>query len=145
MQRAVKIVLLLTVILGLQACGKKPAPAPTPVTPQEPQGELIIEDIKEGTGVAVQNSMRIAVHYVGTLEGGPQFDSSRERGKPFIFTIGIGSVIQGWEQGILGMKPGGVRKLTSPPHLAYGDKRVGRIIPPNATLVFEIELLEIFQ
>lgn len=102
---------------------------------------LKIEDVKIGTGdVAVKGAL-ISVHYVGTLTDGKKFDSSRDRGAPFVFPLGQGMVIQGWEQGFEGMKVGGVRKLTIPPELGYGAAGAGSMIPPNATLLFEVELL----
>jgi FKBP-type peptidyl-prolyl cis-trans isomerase len=100
------------------------------------------EDVKEGEGPAAVVGDTLVVHYVGTLEDGTQFDSSRDRGTPFTFTLGEGKVIDGWEQGMLGMKVGGMRTLVVPPHLGYGaTARPG--IPANSTLTFEVELLEI--
>ncbi len=104
--------------------------------------ELKIEDIKVGTGKQAKSGDIVSVHYVGTLLDGTKFDSSRDRGQPFVFTLGAGQVIKGWDKGIVGMKEGGVRKLTIPASMAYGDKAVGSI-PPNSTLVFEVELLSI--
>ena len=97
--------------------------------------------LKVGTGQEAQAGNRVAVHYVGTLTDGSKFDSSRDRGRPFTFTLGKGEVIKGWDQGVAGMKIGGLRKLTIPPHLGYGDRGAGNVIPPGATLVFEVELL----
>ncbi len=137
---------LIAMIITVGACGEKKKPEIRPFAEgAEPSGELIIEDLKEGAGMAVQKDMRVSVHYIGTLADGTQFDNSRERGNPLIFTVGIGQVIKGWDQGLIGMKPGGVRKLTIPPHLGYGSQQIGRLIPPNSTLIFEIELLEIFK
>jgi FKBP-type peptidyl-prolyl cis-trans isomerase len=102
---------------------------------------LIIEDVKIGTGAEAVKGALISVHYVGTLVDGKKFDSSRDRGEPFQFPLGQGMVIQGWEQGFEGMKVGGVRKLTIPPDLGYGAQGAGGVIPPNATLKFEVELL----
>ncbi|MBN2149507.1 MAG: FKBP-type peptidyl-prolyl cis-trans isomerase [Anaerolineales bacterium] len=104
---------------------------------------LIIEDLVVGTGLDILPGDFIAVHYVGTLEDGTVFDSSRERGEPFEFTLGTGMVIPGWDQGLVGMKMGGIRRLTIPPELAYGEAGAGGVIPPNATLIFEVELVEI--
>ncbi len=104
--------------------------------------ELKIEILKEGTGEEAKNNDLVSVHYTGTLLDGTKFDSSLDRGSPFEFVLGAGSVIQGWEQGVLGMKVGEKRKLVIPPHLGYGASGSG-IIPPNAYLVFEVELLEV--
>lgn len=104
--------------------------------------QVQVEDTSEGTGVAAKDGDTLSVHYVGTFIDGTKFDSSRDRGTPFEVTLGAGQVIPGWEQGIIGMKVGGMRKLTIPPELAYGDKQVGPI-PANSTLLFEVELLEI--
>jgi FKBP-type peptidyl-prolyl cis-trans isomerase len=103
---------------------------------------LGIEDVTEGEGPAAVAGDTLAVHYVGTLEDGTQFDSSRDRGTPFTFTLGAGDVIDGWEQGMLGMKVGGMRTLVVPPHLGYGATARPKI-PANSTLIFEVELLEI--
>lgn len=106
-------------------------------------GELIIEDIKLGEGrVAVKGAL-ITTHYRGCLEDGTQFDSSYAKDRPFECVIGTGRVIKGWDQGIIGMKVGGKRKLFVPAHLAYGERQVSAIIKPNSNLVFEIELLEV--
>ena len=101
-----------------------------------------IETLKEGTGEGAKNGDRLVVHYTGTLTDGKQFDSSRGRA-PFEVTLGQRRVIAGWEQGLQGMKTGESRKLTIPPELGYGERGAGGAIPPNATLVFEVELLEI--
>ncbi|KKT16530.1 MAG: Peptidyl-prolyl cis-trans isomerase [Parcubacteria group bacterium GW2011_GWB1_43_6] len=104
---------------------------------------LKIATLKEGTGEAAKNGDIVSVHYTGTLLNGLKFDSSVDRGQPFSFNLGAGQVIQGWEQGVLGMKIGEKRTLTIAPELAYGKEGAGGIIPPNATLIFEVELLEI--
>lgn len=103
---------------------------------------LVIQDLECGSGEEAQSGETVTVHYVGTLEDGTQFDSSRDRDEPFPFALGSGSVIRGWDEGVVGMKPGGVRKLTIPPDLAYGPAGRPPVIPPNATLIFEIELIE---
>ncbi len=107
------------------------------------QTDLIIEDILEGLEQMAEPGHTVEVHYVGTLEDGTPFDSSRTRGETFSFTVGEGEVIQGWDKGIPGMKVGGLRKLTIPSHMAYGERGVGHIIPGGATLVFEVELISI--
>jgi len=100
-----------------------------------------IKEIKEGSGAAVTRHSKVTVHYTGWLQDGTKFDSSVDRGKPFDFTLGVGQVIPGWDMGVEGMKVGGRRELTIPPALAYGSRGAGNVIPPNATLRFEIELL----
>jgi len=102
-----------------------------------------LEILQEGTGDAAATGDTVTVDYVGTLENGTKFDSSIDRGEPFSFTLGENRVIQGWELGVLGMKVGEKRKLTIPADLAYGNQAVGGVIPANATLVFEVELLGI--
>ncbi|MBI2446605.1 MAG: FKBP-type peptidyl-prolyl cis-trans isomerase [Parcubacteria group bacterium] len=118
---------------------------------------VLIEILKEGAGIAapnggeprpdagreVKNGNTVAVHYTGVLENGMKFDSSVDRGIPFEFTLGAGQVIKGWDIGVSGMKVGEKRKLTIPPDLAYGSRGAGGVIPPNATLIFEVELLGI--
>ena len=105
--------------------------------------DLKIETLKEGAGAEARAGSTVTVHYVGTLTDGKKFDSSRDRGRGFSFKLGAGQVIKGWDQGVAGMKIGSVRKLTIPPHLAYGDKGFPGAIPPNSTLVFEVELLSV--
>jgi FKBP-type peptidyl-prolyl cis-trans isomerase len=105
--------------------------------------DLQIEDLKQGTGVEAVSGKKVTVHYVGTLTDGKKFDSSRDRGQGFTFVLGGGQVIKGWDQGVAGMRIGGVRKLTIPPHLAYGDRGFPPVIPPSSTLVFEVELLSV--
>ena len=104
---------------------------------------LIIEDITEGAGPHANAGQRVSVHYTGWLTDGRKFDSSKDRNDPFEFPLGAGHVIAGWDEGVQQMKVGGVRKLTIPPHLGYGARGAGGVIPPNATLVFEVELLAI--
>jgi FKBP-type peptidyl-prolyl cis-trans isomerase len=102
-----------------------------------------IEILQEGSGEPAKTGDLVTVHYTGTLESGTKFDSSLDRGTPFPFTLGQNRVIQGWELGVLGMKVGEKRKLTIPPKLGYGNQGAGELIPPNATLIFQVELLKI--
>jgi peptidylprolyl isomerase/FKBP-type peptidyl-prolyl cis-trans isomerase FkpA len=103
--------------------------------------KLITEDLVVGTGAAAASGQKVTVHYTGWLTNGTKFDSSKDRGDPFVFPLGKGQVIKGWDQGVQGMKVGGKRKLTIPPEMGYGSRGAGGVIPPNATLVFEVELL----
>lgn len=102
---------------------------------------LIIEDLEEGTGDLATAGKTVTVHYTGWLTSGSKFDSSLDRRDPFRFRLGAGQVIRGWDEGVAGMKVGGKRKLTIPPELGYGSRGAGGVIPPNATLVFDVELL----
>ena len=101
------------------------------------------EDLTAGTGAEAVAGKNVSVHYTGTLTDGSKFDSSHDRGEPFRFRLGAGQVIQGWDQGVVGMKVGGKRRLTIPPELGYGARGFPPVIPPNSTLVFEVELLGI--
>lgn len=105
--------------------------------------DLIITDLQQGTGKEAVKGKEITVHYIGMLEDGTVFDSSVTRKQPLTFTLGAGMVIAGWDQGFDGMQEGGKRKLTIPPHLAYGSRGAGGVIPPNATLIFDVELLQV--
>jgi len=154
---------ILTLVGGVYIFGsKKPAnstPFPSPTESAtitqtaEPTGTasgkttnmngLKIEDEKVGTGEEAVSGKKITVNYSGTLTDGAKFDSSYDRGTPFTFNLGAGEVIQGWDQGFSGMKVGGKRKLTIPPELGYGASGAGGAIPPNATLIFEVELLKV--
>jgi FKBP-type peptidyl-prolyl cis-trans isomerase FkpA len=102
---------------------------------------LKYEDIEAGTGVAAESGQKAKVHYTGWLTNGEKFDSSKDRNDPFEFTLGAGQVIRGWDEGVAGMKVGGKRRLTIPPALGYGARGAGGVIPPNAELIFEVELL----
>ena len=101
------------------------------------------DDTTEGDGDTAGAGQRVKVHYTGWLTDGSKFDSSKDRGDPLAFKLGAGQVIRGWDEGVQGMRVGGMRKLTIPPQLGYGAAGAGGVIPPNATLVFEVELLEI--
>ncbi|KIA80945.1 MULTISPECIES: FKBP-type peptidyl-prolyl cis-trans isomerase [Chromobacterium] len=105
--------------------------------------ELKMEDLVVGEGKEAVRGALITTHYTGWLEDGTKFDSSVDKGRPFQCVIGTGRVIKGWDQGMMGMKVGGKRKLWVPAHLAYGERQIGDRIPPNSNLVFEIELLEV--
>jgi FKBP-type peptidyl-prolyl cis-trans isomerase FkpA len=138
--------LTLTVLIGLiSACGDKPAaPAPSPVTSMQSI------DLKSGAGESIAPGKIAVVQYTGWLyeatakdNKGKQFDSSRTQGQPFRFPLGAGGVIKGWDQGVAGMKVGGSRRLIIPADLAYGDSGAGGVIPPGATLVFDIDLVAI--
>ena len=130
--------LTLLLILGLGACGGDDTTSPSELPP------LVKVDLEVGDGPVAEVGDSVAVQYVGRLADGTQFDSSYDNpgGEPFRFLIGAGAVIPGWEQGVPGMRVGGKRRLTIPPHLAYGSAGRGPI-PPNATLTFDIELIEI--
>lgn len=104
---------------------------------------LVIEELLVGGGAAAAVGQKVSVHYTGWLTDGKKFDSSKDRGDPFVFPLGRGQVIKGWDEGVAGMKVGGKRKLTIPPGLGYGARGAGGVIPPNATLVFEVELLSV--
>ena len=102
---------------------------------------LKFEDTTVGGGAIASQGQTVSVHYTGWLENGTKFDSSKDRNEPFEFKLGSGQVIRGWDEGVAGMKIGGVRRLTIPPQLGYGDRGAGGVIPPKATLIFEVELL----
>jgi FKBP-type peptidyl-prolyl cis-trans isomerase len=112
-------------------------------TVTDPKTGLITEDIVIGDGAEARAGQKVTVHYRGTLTNGTKFDASYDRGQPFTFNLGAGEVIKGWDQGVAGMKVGGKRKLTIPPALGYGARGAGGVIPPNATLIFEVELLKV--
>jgi FKBP-type peptidyl-prolyl cis-trans isomerase len=125
------------ILVALAACGGGDS-----TTSPTGGGTLVIDDLVIGTGATAAVGDTVTVNYVGTLTNGVKFDSSYDRGQPYPFRIGAGQVIAGWDQGVPGMKVGGKRRLTIPPSLAYGSQGNGPI-PPNATLVFEIELMSI--
>jgi FKBP-type peptidyl-prolyl cis-trans isomerase len=151
---ALVLVLALSVAALASGCAKEPEvaePAPAPAPEPQPTApepapinatELVIEDLAVGDGAEAKSGTIVSVHYTGWLTDGTKFDSS-VGGQPFKFALGAGQVIPGWDQGVAGMKVGGKRKLTIPPDLGYGPAGAGGVIPPNATLVFEVELLEV--
>jgi FKBP-type peptidyl-prolyl cis-trans isomerase FkpA len=127
-----------------------PSATPNPSNLSATVTDLQITDVKQGTGAEAQSGKPVLVHYTGWLydstapEGkGAKFDSSRDRGVPFGFFLGSGKVIKGWDQGVVGMKVGGQRRLVIPPQLGYGERGAGGVIPPNATLIFDVELIEV--
>jgi len=130
------IIILSTVLIFGTGCNKG--------NTEEMGNGLIIEDLVVGEGAEAQDYNKVVVNYTGSLEDGSVFDSSLNPGRgPFTFTLGVGSVIKGWDLGVKGMKVGGKRKLTIPPELGYGDQGAGGLIPPGATLIFEVDLLEV--
>jgi FKBP-type peptidyl-prolyl cis-trans isomerase len=128
-----------------EAFPPKPPSAPkSSPTADAPDFPLKKEDVKIGTGAEAANGKTVEVHYTGTLTNGTKFDSSHDHGQPLEFTLGGGQVIKGWDEGILGMKEGGRRKLTVPPAMGYGSQEApGGKIPPNSILIFDIELLKV--
>jgi FKBP-type peptidyl-prolyl cis-trans isomerase len=136
LSRAFMLLLIPGLALGLTACGGGED------SPTTPSGTLTTEDLVVGTGPAAEVGDTAVVHYVGRLTNGSEFDNSYARGEPLTFTIGAGSLIPGFERGVVGMMVGGTRRVTIPPSLGYGNQQVGPI-PPNSTLVFDIELLEL--
>lgn len=136
---AVLLVVLIFIFRKLNYSVQVPDQIPTVKTTG-----LQVTDLKEGTGEAAKVGDKISVNYIGTLENGQKFDSSYDRNKPFQFTLGKGEVIAGWDQGLVGMKVGGKRKLVIPPELGYGANSKG-LIPANAVLIFEVDFLEIIK
>ena len=121
----------------------KPAETQKPAEAPPSNEKLEIKDLVVGKGTEAKTGDTVKVHYVGTLPDGKEFDSSKKHNQPFDFELGAGRVIKGWDQGVAGMKIGGKRKLTVPPSLGYGARGFPPVIPPNATLIFEVELLEV--
>lgn len=152
MKKTITSILALSLAASAQGCTKKEAtnlggtqaPNVTQViTPPGTGGDLKKEDLIVGKGIEATSGKTVSVHYTGWLTDGKKFDSSVDRGQPFQFKLGEGQVIPGWDQGVAGMKVGGKRKLTVPSQLAYGSRGAGSVIPPDATLVFEVELLDV--
>ena len=109
-----------------------------------PPTELVVEDITVGDGAEATAGSTVSAHYVGVAwSTGEEFDASWNRGAPLAFTVGVGQVIQGWDQGLLGMKEGGRRKITIPPHLGYGDQGAGNVIKGGETLIFVVDLVQV--
>lgn len=134
--------ILFAALVGL-APAPLPKPKPAPKVKALPSG-LRYEDLKIGTGAAAMPGSVVRTHYTGWLaRGGKKIDSSVDRGRPFEFKLGAGTVIKGWDEGLVGMKAGGKRKLLIPARLAYGERGVGSVVPPNADLVFDVELVEV--
>lgn len=158
--RTLGVSLLSVALLMMQACGEaSPTSTPTPLSglplvEGAKIGEVVdvlvttdsglqYQDLKGGTGALAIVGSAVTVHYTGWLEDGTKFDSSVDRAQPFAFVLGRGQVIKGWDEGVLSMRVGGKRKLIIPSDLGYGDRGFGTVIPPRATLVFEVELLRI--
>jgi len=109
----------------------------------ETDSGLKYEELETGDGATAETGQQVTVHYTGWLEDGTKFDSSLDRNDPFVFKLGMGMVIKGWDEGVAGMQVGGKRKLTIPADLGYGERGAGGVIPPNATLIFDVELLAV--
>jgi peptidylprolyl isomerase len=140
MKQSGKIVALIILIVFLAAPSFATQDAKKTVTTAS---GLKYVDVVVGKGASPAAGKQVKVHYTGTLENGKKFDSSVDRKEPFSFTIGVGQVIPGWDEGVMSMKVGGKRKLIIPPNLGYGTQGAGGVIPPNATLLFDVELLDV--
>jgi len=141
-----RIAIPLTLLLSALALGGcvllDPMPRPVPGATMTESGLQYIDTVVGG-GASPKRGKRVTVHYTGTLENGQKFDSSRDRDQPFTFVIGRGKVIRGWDEGVMGMRVGGRRQLIIPPELGYGERGVPGVIPPDATLLFDVELIEV--
>jgi peptidylprolyl isomerase len=145
------VLLLLVAAIVIPACAQKETTPAAGVKQAPPGGTAVVKtssgltyvDIVSGNGPEPSPGKPVKVHYTGWLENGTKFDSSVDRGQPFIFAIGAGEVIPGWDEGVKTMRVGGKRKLIVPPQLGYGAGGAGNVIPPNATLIFEVELLDV--
>ncbi len=150
--------LLVLALAGCHATGTKPADVTAGATPQKPAAptapatpEMVTTtrglkylDLVVGTGDLAEPGKNVSVHYTGWLTDSTKFDSSVDRGQPFTFRLGAGNVIRGWDEGVAGMRVGGERKLIIPPDLGYGDRGAAGVIPPGATLVFNVKLLGVY-
>ena len=142
-QQLIVLMVTLTLFAAGAALAQTNTASPTKVTGPgtTTASGLAYWDIKVGTGATAVNGKPVRVHYTGWLTNGNKFDSSVDRGEPFVFNLGAGEVIRGWDEGVAGMKVGGKRQLKIPPALGYGARGAGGVIPPNATLIFDVELL----
>ena len=142
-QQLIVLMVILTLVAAGAALAQTNTASPTKVTGPgtTTASGLTYWDIKVGTGVTAARGKPVRVHYTGWLTNGNKFDSSVDRNQPFVFNLGAGEVIRGWDEGVAGMKVGGKRQLKIPPALGYGARGAGGVIPPNATLIFDVELL----
>jgi peptidylprolyl isomerase len=138
--RTVAAVLALCLIAVVAAADTRAPSKPTGAAVTTKSG-LKYYDLKKGSGPQPKAGQQVRVHYTGWLTSGKKFDSSVDRGEPFVFSIGVGQVIKGWDEGVATMAVGGKRQLHIPPELGYGERGAGDLIPPNATLIFDVELL----
>jgi FKBP-type peptidyl-prolyl cis-trans isomerase len=146
--RSIALTLFFAVLCVASGCGKtetssKSGPTKVNGQPTTTASGLQYWDIVVGSGTTAAPGNQVSVHYTGWLPSGEKFDSSLDRGQPFSFPLGAGQVIKGWDEGVAGMKVGGKRQLRMPPDLGYGSRGAGGVIPPNATLIFDVELLDV--